>query len=161
MIRPHGTSGTQAAGGRRARRLCWLGVLVALMIAGGCGIKKSPRLPKVKTPKGVNDLRAALAGEDILLEWTTGGLERKGDQSAKGFYVYRAEEPADTEACEGCPILFRRVGLVKIYRELDSEEVLRFREPKRSGVRYIFKVVAFNDHGLLGADSNLVRLTTD
>jgi hypothetical protein len=31
----------------------------------------------------------------------------------------------------------------------------------RPGVRYVFKVVAFNKHDLLGADSNLVRLTTD
>ncbi len=153
--------GAAAAGRTPSRWMCWLAVVTVLLVAGGCGIKKSPRLPKVKTPKGINDLRAALAGEDILLEWTTGGLERKGDQAAQGFYVYRAEEPADSEACEGCPILFQRVGLVKIYRELGPEEVLSFREPKRSGMRYTFKVVAFNDHGLLGEDSNLVRLTTD
>lgn len=138
-----------------------LAVLVAVLIIGGCGIKKSPQLPDVKTPTGVRDLRAAVVGENILLEWTTAGFKRKGDMAAQGFYVYRADEPADTESCEGCPIFFRRVGLVKIYQKLPPEEVLSFREPKRSGVRYIFKVVAFNDQGLLGEDSNLVRLTTD
>ena len=71
------------------------------------------------------------------------------------------DEPAATEACEGCPILFKRVALVKVYRELEPEEVLSYRESKRVGVRYIFKVVAFNDRGLLGEDSNIVRLTTD
>ena len=157
----HRPRGAPAVGRPVGRWLCGLAVVAALLLTGGCGIKKSPRLPKVKTPSGVNDLRATPAGEDILLEWTTGGLEREGDQAAQGFYVYRAEEPADSEACEGCPILFQRVGLVKIYRELGPEEVLSFREPKRSGVRYTFKVVAFNEHGLLGEDSNLARLTTD
>ncbi|MDJ0669114.1 MAG: hypothetical protein QNJ61_17665 [Desulfobacterales bacterium] len=136
-------------------------MLIGMLLLTGCGIKKDPRLPKIKTPSGVGDLRVAVAGEDILLEWTTDGLERKGEKAAQGFYVYRADEPAATEPCEGCPILFKRVALVKIYRELEPEEVLSYREPKRSGVRYIFKVVAFNDHGLLGDDSNLVRLTTD
>ncbi len=144
-----------------ARGLAGLAVVAVVLVAGGCGIKKSPQLPEVKTPQGVNDLRATPAGEDILLEWTTAGLERKGDQAAQGFYVYRAEEPADGEACADCPILFRRVGLVKIYRELGAKEVLSFREPKRSGMRYTFKVVAFNQHGLLGADSNLVRITME
>ena len=141
------------------RRLLTVGV-VALVVSG-CGIKKAPSLPDVGTPKGVRDLRATIAGEDILLEWTTAGLERIGERAAKGFYVYRADEPADADVCEGCPIMFRRVGLVRIYRELPPEEVLSYREPKRSGLRYIFKVAAFNDLGLLGADSNLVRLTTD
>ncbi len=150
--------GPRPGGGRW---LSWLVFAVVLLVVGGCGIKKSPRLPEVKTPRGVDDLRVTPAGEDILLEWTTAGLESEGEQAPHGFYVYRAEEPADTEACESCPILFRRVGLVKIYRKLDSEEVLSFREPMRPGVRYVFKVVAFNKHDLLGADSNLVRLTTD
>lgn len=136
-------------------------IWVVIMVLGGCGIKKSPRLPDVKAPKGVGNLRATIADVDILLEWTTAGFERKGDLAAKGFYVYRADEPVDLDFCEGCPIMFRRVGLVKIYRELPPEEVLSYREPKRSGMRYIFKVVAFNDQGLLGADSNLVRLTTE
>ncbi len=138
-----------------------IAIWVVILVVGGCGIKKAPKLPDVKTPKGVSNLRATIEGEDILLEWTTAGFERKGDLAAKGFYVYRADEPADVDFCEGCPILFRRVGLVKIHRELPPEEVLSYREPKRSGMRYIFKVVAFNDQGLLGADSNLVRLTTD
>ncbi len=157
----HRPRGVSAVSRPRSHHVCWLVVVAVLLAAGGCGIKKAPRLPKVKTPKGVTDLRATLAGEDILLEWTTGGLARQGDRAAEGFYVYRAEEPAESEACKGCPILFRRVGLVKIYRELGAEEVLSFREPQRPGMRYTFKVVAFNDHGLLGADSNLVRLTTD
>ncbi len=153
--------GGWACGRRVGYGAGWVAVVVALLLVGGCGIKKPPRLPKVKTPTGVNDLRVTLAGEDILLEWSTAGLKRQGDEAAQGFYVYRSQEPADTEACEGCPILFQRVGLVEIYRELAPEEILSYREPKRTGVRYIFKVVAFNDHGLLGADSNLARLTTN
>ena len=141
------------------RRLLTVGIVI--LAVSGCGIKKAPSLPEVGTPMGVQDLRASIAGDDILLEWTTAGLERIGELAAKGFYVYRADEPADADICEGCPIMFRRVGLVRIYRELPPEEVLSYREPKRPGVGYIFKVVAFNDHGLLGADSNLVRLTTD
>lgn len=155
------TSGRDQQGDRGSIRRRLLPVLVAILVLGGCGIKKSPRLPDVKTPAGVRDLRAAVAGEDILLEWTTAGFERRGDRAPEGFYVYRAHEPPGAEVCEGCPILFRRVGLVKIYRELPPEEVLSYREPKRAGGQYIFKVVAFNDHGLLGADSNIVRLTTD
>lgn len=150
--------GRETSGGVGQR---WLAILVAVLVVGGCGIKKSPQLPDVKTPTGVKDLQVSVAGEEILLEWTTAGLENKGDEAAQGFYVYRSDESAGAEVCEGCPILFRRVGLVKIYRELAPEEVLSYREPKRTGVRYIFKVVAFNDRGLLGEDSNLARLTTD
>lgn len=152
------TKGPHALGVRGTKLLYALIVILAL---SGCGIKKAPKLPDVKTPSGVRDLRASVAGGDILLEWTTAGLKRLGDQAAQGFYVYRSDEAADAENCEGCPILFRRVGVVEIYRQLAPEEVLRYREPQRTGVRYIFKVVAFNDHGLLGADSNLVRLTID
>ncbi len=147
--------------GRRTGGRMLLLVLVGALALSGCGIKKDPRLPKIKSPSGVSDLRVEIAGEEVLLEWTTAGLDRQGDKAAKGFYVYRADEPASEEPCEGCPILFKRVALVRIYRELPPEEVLSYREPKRSGMRYIFKVVAFNDHGLLGEDSNLVRLTTD
>jgi hypothetical protein len=154
------------AGPVRPRRTTTVGglLLAALVLGlvwGGCGIKKSPRLPKVKTPQGVRDLRVALDGEDILLEWTTKGLAREGERAARGFFVYRADQPASEDECPGCPILFRRVGLVKIYRALAPEEVLSYREPKRPGVRYIFKVVAYNDREMLGDDSNLARLTTD
>lgn len=147
----------------RLRDICrgLAAVLMVGLILGGCGIKKGPQLPEVQTPKGVKDLRVIVAGEDILLEWTTAGLKWQGDRAAQGFYVYRADEPAGTEVCEGCPILFRRVGLVKVYRELAPEEILSYREPKRAGVRYTFKVVAYNSQGLLGTDSNLARLTTD
>ncbi len=155
------TTGRRAAGRRGGMGRGVLSVLIALLVLGGCGIKKSPKLPEVETPTGIKDLRAMVVGEDILLEWTTEGLERQGEKAAQGFYVYRADEPADAEVCEGCPILFRRVGLVKIYRELDPKEVISYREPKRSGVRYVFKVVAFNPQGMLGEDSNLARLTTD
>ena len=79
-------------------------VLIAVLALSGCGIKKDPRLPQINTPSGVRDLRVAVAGEDILLEWTTAGPERKGEKAAQGFYVYRADEPAATEASEPEPM---------------------------------------------------------
>ncbi|MBL0715666.1 MAG: hypothetical protein JJV98_18410 [Desulfosarcina sp.] len=153
--------GVQSFEGRPVIRWGLLFVLTGMLVLSGCGIKKGPRLPHVGTPAGVDDLHAAVAGEDILLEWTTAGLDREGEKAAQGFYIYRSDEAVDAEACEDCPILFKRVALVKIYRELAAEEVLSYREPKRARVRYIFKVVAYNAAGLLGSDSNLVRLTID
>ncbi len=158
---PSQASGDHTSGGWERIGRTLFHILAVLLLLTGCGIKKAPKLPDVDTPAGIRDLRVSVAGEDIVLAWTTAGLDRQGDLAAQGFYVYRADEPADADFCEGCPIMFRRVGLVKIYRPLPPEEVLSYREPRRSQVRYIFKVVAYNDHGLLGADSNLVRLTTD
>jgi len=132
--------------------------LLAVVLAGstlpaGCGKKGPPRLPDAQPPKSVTDLAAVQEGPEIVLRWT--GF------AAAGYQVYRSAEPQAEEACEGCPILFAPVAKIPLTGEEQTPQPLLYREPSLSDTRYRFKVVPYDAQGQLGADSNIVRLTTE
>jgi hypothetical protein len=74
--------------------------------------------------------------------------------------VYRSAEPVGEEACEGCPVLFRRVAQVLLTEGAPMPQPLEYREPSVPETRYRFKVVPYDGAGQLGPDSNIVRLVT-
>jgi hypothetical protein len=137
--------------------------LAALLVCGaallGCGKKGPPALPDVKAPQGVRDLSVSRAGEEILLSWRK--AHKEDAQGVAGYMVYRSAEPADADACEGCPVLFKRVARIIAADAKDGAVKMTYREPYLPGTRYLFKVVPYDGQGQLGADSNIVRLTTD
>ena len=128
-------------------------VLIGIALPVGCGKKGPPRLPDVEAPAGVADLKAALEGEEIVLTWT--GL------AAAGYSIYRSAEPEDEKPCEGCPILFKRVGKVPMAGEKNTPQNCEYRENWMPATRYHFKVVPYDDQGQLGSDSNIVAISTD
>lgn len=128
-------------------------LLIGSVLAAACGKKGPPRLPDAKAPPGVRDLAAVQEGQEIVLRWT--GF------AAAGYQVYRSAEPEAEEACEGCPILFAPVAKVPLTGEEQTPQPLVHREPSLSGTRYRFKVVPYDAHGQLGADSNIARLSTE
>lgn len=138
----------------------WLAVfLITPILMAACGKKGPPRLPDVEAPPGVRDLSAAVLEGAIVLKWTApGGAETA---APAGYHVYRSAEPMDAEACEGCPVLFRRAAQVPLAAEASEPRTLEYREPLIPGTRYRFKVVPYDAGGRLGPDSNVVRLVTE
>lgn len=128
-------------------------VLLAAVLTAGCGKKGPPRLPDTTAPDAVTDLTAVREGEAIVLRWT--GF------AAAGYQVYRSAEPESEEVCEGCPVLFERVAKVPMAGEGTSPQRLTYRDPILPNTRYRFKVVPYDGQGQLGADSNVVRITTE
>ena len=138
----------------------WLAAfLVAALLTAGCGKKGPPRLPDVEAPAGVRDLSATLSGDAIVLKWTAAGGE--ATVVAAGYYVYRSAEPEGEEACEGCPVLFRRAAQVPLAAGASEPQGLEYREPPVPGTRDRFKVVPYDAAGRRGPDSNIVRIVTE
>jgi predicted small lipoprotein YifL len=142
--------------GFKAFTRIWVGLAVLLIGAGlpaGCGIKGPPKLPKSEAPAGVRNLTATLEGAAILLKWTGG--------AAAGYHVYRSADPVGEDACEGCPVLFKKVGSVAVPDGAQTPQPLTYREAWVPGTRYRFKVVPYDDQGQLGPDSNVARITVE
>ena len=133
--------------------------LIAPVLMAGCGKKGPPRLPDAAPPAGVRDLSAARVGDDVVLKWTA--LDGEAAVASAGYHVYRSAEPADEEACEGCPVLFRRAARVPLAAGASGPQSLEYREPLVPGTRYRFKVVPYDAAGQLGPDSNIVRIVTE
>lgn len=132
--------------------------LIGLLLMAGCGKKGPPKLPDVAAPAGVRDLSAELVGDELALKWTAADDETS--IAPAGYRVYRSAEPAGEEACAGCPVLFRPVARVPLAEGASMPQPLEYREPYVPNTRYRFKVVPYDAAGLLGPDSNIVRLVT-
>ena len=138
-----------------------VGLMAALLCAlpAGCGKKGPPRLPDVEMPAGVRNLAVALAGGDIVLNWTAVNAEKA--EGVDGYRIYRAADPVTADVCEGCPILFKPVATVPMGAGEAAAPKMTYREAQLPGTRYRFKVVPVDAQGRLGPDSNIVAITTD
>ncbi len=151
----------------RMRRLKHGGttILVGMMalllcsLTAGCGKKAPPRLPDVEMPAGVRNLAAALAGGDIVLNWTPAAADKAANVA--GYRIYRSADPVTADVCEGCPILFKPVADVPMAAGEAAAPKMTYREEQLPGTRYRFKVVPVDAQGRLGPDSNIVAITTD
>lgn len=143
---------------------CFIVFLSAAAMFMGCGIKKDPKPPKALAPAGVSDLTYRRDGDQVYLEWVTGVEGSIDVGETAGFYVFRSKIPKVEPECPKCPILFDRVGEI-IFDEpqlelltIDQREYRTFDETLEKGYRYIYKVSAFSEAGLLGPESNSVEL---
>jgi len=138
--------------------LCLVVAAICAAIPVGCGKKGPPELPNVKAPVGVSNLAIKQDGSDIVLSWTA---TNNDETAVAGYLVYRSAEPMTEDACDGCPVLFKRGTKVLVSTKDTKPSLLEYREALIPGTLYRFKVVPYDAQGNLGPDSNIVRIVTD
>lgn len=141
--------------------------LVLLVLIGGlsfvwlgCGKKGPPRPPKRPLPPAVRDLRLTVQGDIVELSWTLAAAAGGAASTPAAIKVFRAAQSEVEIGCETCPIRFVTVAEIPIH-EKESEKseprALSFTETIEPGYRYIYKVIAFDEYGIGGKDSNIVE----
>ena len=122
-----------------------------LCIVTACGKKGPPLPPDVLPLPAVTTLSHNLKNDSVHLSWNR--PKGKGASSLKGYIVYRSRKAVDDNSlCEKCPITFIKA------REL-HKGTEAFSELIKPGYRYIYKVVATSEYGIIAPDSELIRFT--
>ena len=131
-------------------------VLVCLVIS--CGKKGPPVPPRYIEPPAITDLTSQIEADQITLTW---GIPegKRGVSVLVGFFVYRSRKAITAAACKDCPILFTRIANVPIQAEMLEKKVATYSETLEKGFRYIYKVTAYTNAGLISGDSNYVEFT--
>ena len=132
--------------------------LLLLLIVSfvGCGVKRPPKPLGIPDPPSVGDLTHMISEQTVQLKWSVPDADDRVMKSAKGFIIYRAQNPMTTERCEGCPVLFKRIAEVDLTTRGDDGR-MSFIENISHGFRYVYKVALLLDGGGLGPDSNIVE----
>jgi hypothetical protein len=144
----------------------WLAALI-LLLAGssllwiGCGKKGPPRPPRRPLPPAVKDLEYRLRNNMVELSWTVPGKEEKRSASLPAAVkVFRSRLSAEEAGCEHCPIRFAVSGNIPIQKkrsEISKPIRMSYTEFVEPGYRYIYKVTVFDEYGIGGKDSNIVK----
>jgi predicted small lipoprotein YifL len=144
----------------------WMAVLL-LVLAGssllwiGCGKKGPPRPPRRLLPPAVKDLEYTVHNDMVKLSWTVPGKE--GSHSAAPLAtvkVFRSRMSAEDASCENCPIRFAVCGDIPVHKQRSEESKpirMSYTEFVETGYHYIYKVAVFDENGIGGKDSNIVR----
>ncbi|MFO7838677.1 MAG: hypothetical protein R6X08_04170 [Desulfosalsimonadaceae bacterium] len=130
----------------------------ALLLFSGCGKKAPPHPPTEINLPEIRDLEATQEDGRLTLTWPMPDWETPVGVRIAKFFVYRAKVDAD-EACEGCPVAFRRVGRVGVDDMNAAFGLdLHYAEDLEKGFHYRYKVAPYTNTGLEGSASNIVRL---
>jgi hypothetical protein len=135
-----------------------LGVLSLLWV--GCGKKGPPRPPQRPLPPKVSDLSYSLSNDRVELSWTVPGAAGNSASLPAGVKVFRFRLSAENADCENCPIRYRVSGDIPIQKkQTEKSEPIRMRyaESVEPGYRYIYKVTVYDEYGIAGKDSNVVK----
>jgi hypothetical protein len=135
-----------------------LGVLSLLWV--GCGKKGPPRPPQRPLPPKVSDLSYSLSNDRVELSWTVPGAAGNSASLPAGVKVFRFRLSAENADCENCPIRYGVSGDIPIQKKQaeKSEPIrLRYAESVEPGYRYIYKVTVYDEYGIAGKDSNVVK----
>ncbi len=139
-------------------------ILSLALVVAGCGVKTSPVPPKSVAPNAIGDLRYTVEQGVVTLQWSVPKGKAAGSAGLAGFLVYRATTPSDQPICDGCPVLFRQIANISAepYLLHDAESmVATYRQEIETGLRYLFKVIAYDKNGQRGPDSNRVEIKSD
>ena len=145
----------------------WRVALLLLLVGSsllcvGCGKKGPPRPPRRPIPVAVKDLEYTVRNDIIELNWTVPGKEQNRSAALPAAVkVFRSRLTAEEADCENCPIRFTVSGDIPIHRKRsEKSEPIRmsYSEFIEPGYRYIYKVTVFDEHGIGGKDSNIVKL---
>ena len=144
----------------------WMAALL-LVLAGsslmwiGCGKKGPPRPPRRPLPPAVKDLEYTVHNDIVELNWTVPG--KAGSRNAAPpatVKVFRSRMSAEDASCENCPIRFAVSGDIPIHKQRSEKfEPIRmsYTEFVETGYHYVYKVAVFDENGIGGKDSNIVR----
>ncbi|MDH3799836.1 MAG: hypothetical protein OES70_14410 [Desulfobacterales bacterium] len=144
----------------------WMAALV-LVLAGssllwiGCGKKGPPRPPRQPLPLAVKDLDYVVHNNIVKLSWTVPGKEESRSAAPPAAVkVFRSRMSAEDASCENCPIRFAVSADIPVYKQRsDKSKPIRmsYSEFVETGYHYVYKVTVFDENGIGGKDSNIVR----
>lgn len=139
-------------------------MLAAILSTAACGRKSDIIPPGTVLPAAVADLSAECREGMVILSWTSPGRNTRGEPltGLSGFVVMRASGDLSGE---GCMCEFSQVADIDL--EVPEDALVRGnrvawtdRDPAAGpGMRYAYKVAAYNSDGYYGPDSYEVRLT--
>ena len=144
----------------------WIAALL-LVLAGssllwiGCGKKGPPRPPRRPLPPVVKDLEYVVHNDIVKLSWTVPGKE-EGRSAAPpaAVKVFRSRLSAEDASCENCPIRFAASADIPIHKQRSEKSQpirMSYTEFVETGYHYVYKVTVFDENGIGGKDSNIVR----
>jgi hypothetical protein len=118
---------------------------------------------KAIIPPPIQDLKAEIRGERILLTWSVPKQDGVPTWGIKRFTVLGHTTHRSAPPCPGCPLSFKEIDEILLANPAPAriEEgrvhyVMRF----DTEFRYAFKVIAYHKSGGVSDDSNIVRLLT-
>lgn len=126
----------------------------------GCGQKGSPRPPHRPLPPAVKDLRYVIYNQIVELSWTVPGVEGHQASPAAAVKVFRSRLATEEASCENCPIRYFVSADIPIHQkrsDRDKTKRMSYTEFVEPGYRYIYKVTVFDEYGIGGKDSNIVK----
>ena len=144
----------------------WMAALL-LVLAGssllwiGCGKKGPPRPPRRPLPPAVKDLEYTVHNDIVKLSWTVPGKE-EGRSAAPpaAVKVFRSCLSAEDASCENCPIRFAVSADIPIHKQRSEKSQpirMSYTEFVETGYHYVYKVTVFDENGIGGKGSNIVR----
>ena len=143
----------------------WIAAFL-LVLAGssflwiGCGRKGPPRPPRRPLPPVVKDLAYTVHNDMVELSWTVPGAEGRSASPPAAVKVFRSRLSAEEASCENCPIRYSVSGDIPIHKKRSEKAKptrMSFTEFVEPGYRYIYKVTVFDEYGIGGKDSNVVK----
>lgn len=133
-------------------------LLMALVLAGGCGVKgpPTPLWPPAPLPM-VSDLAYQMTDRQLTLTWRLlSPLEDKAARQAY-FIIRRSQTALDQPPCEHCPRVFRTVERIPYVETTDAAYSLTL--TLEAGYRYAFTVHLQSDKDV-GPDCDPVQFDT-
>ena len=130
--------------------------LAATILIGGCGKKGPPEPPSGNKPPPVRDLAYSVTEKLIKLSWTIPQTTEKAKSAVAGFLIFQFQQSAHEKECPSCPVIFKPVGDVPA-RGQPGVTPLVYTRTIELGYRYIYKVKAYDDKGVVGKNSNFVQ----
>lgn len=123
-----------------------------------CGKKGPPVAPDLKPLPGIENLRAEVSLNVVMLQWEFSDLDAVS--APDGFQVYRSRKRIEDADCRDCPDIFRKAADVtaRVGFTRGLSRRLTWSEPIEPGHVYLYKVMAYTDHGQTGEWSNTVEV---
>jgi hypothetical protein len=143
----------------------WM-VALFLVLAGssllwvGCGKKGPPRPPQRPLPPKVRDLAYTLRDDRVELRWIVPATADGKASPPAAVKVFRARLSAEESDCENCPIRYTVSADIPIQKKQSDKSGpirMRYTESIEPGYRYIYKVTVYDEYGIGGKDSNIVK----
>ena len=99
-------------------------LLIALVVSTlGCGRKSLPRPPRQIYPPQIEEVEAALTGNEVELSWKVPRTDRWINSRPRSFLIYRAVTARQADACPTCPVDF------ELWAEIEMEDYDQVPQP--------------------------------
>ena len=109
-------------------------VFLVMAVGLGCGKKGPPMAPLALIPSPPINIRYQLESEQVILQWKLDSESLKnGKQNNMRVEIYRSRQPLSQDACNGCPLTFKK--------RTDLPAATRtYSEPLEKGFRYFYRL---------------------